>query len=287
MKLLQRLLREPLLHFLALGGLIFVLFTALSGPAPGPADAIVIGAERIEQLAKGFQAVWRRPPTDNELRAIIDDFVREEIYYREALALGLDRNDTMVRRRLRQKMEFLTDSGAELLEPVAGELEAHLLANEKAFRRGPRLAFEQIFLGQNPDQESTERLFSRLQSGPVAEPVAHSSTLGKHTLLPAQLGLSPPEAVDGVFGKGFFNRLAVLTPGVWAGPVASAYGVHLVRIGESLAARTPPLEEIRDAVLRDWKAAKARKLRELHFTRLRERYVVEIRRADTGTAENQ
>ena len=283
MKLLLRLLREPLLHFLAIGGLIFVLFAAMSEPGPEPADTIVVGPERIEQLVRGFQAVWRHPPTDDELRAMIDDFVREEIYYRKALTLGLDRNDTVVRRRLRQKMEFLTDSGAEILEPVAGELEAYRLANEKTFRRGPRLAFEQIYLGETSAPESIRLSLSALQSDPLASP----SALGEHTLLPAQLGLSPPEAVDGVFGKGFFERLAELTPGVWAGPVASAYGVHLVRIGESLAARTPPLDEIRDAVLRDWKAAKARELRELHYARLRERYVVEIRRADTGAAENQ
>ncbi len=280
---LLRLLREPLLHFLAIGGLIFVLFAAVAGPGPEPADTIVIGPERIERLARGFQSVWRHPPTDDELRAMIEDFVREEIYYREALALGLDRNDTVVRRRLRQKMEFLTDSGAEFLEPVAGELEAYLLANEKTFRRGPRLAFEQIYLGETSASKSIRLSLSALQSDPLADP----STLGEHTLLPAQLGLSPPEAIDGVFGKGFFERLAELTPGVWAGPVASAYGMHLVRIGESLAARTPPLKEIRDNVLRDWKAAKARELRELHYAWLREHYVVEIRRADTGTAENQ
>ena len=283
MKLLLRLLREPLLHFLAIGGLIFVLFATMSEPGSEPADTIVVGPERIEQLVRGFQAVWRRSPTDDELRAMIDDFVREEIYYREALALGLDSNDTVVRRRLRQKMEFLTDSGAEILEPVAGELGAYLLANEKTFRRGPRLAFEQIYLGETSAPESIRLSLSALQSDPLASP----STLGEHTLLPAQLGLSPPEAVDGVFGKGFFERLVELSPGVWAGPVASAYGVHLVRIGESLVARMPPLEEIRGNVLRDWKTAKARELRELHYARLRERYVVEIRRADTGTAENQ
>ena len=175
MKRLQRLLREPLLHFLALGGLIFVLFLAMSGPAPAPANIIVIGPERIEQLSKRYRAVWRRPPSADELAGIIDDAVREEVYYREALALGLDSNDAIVRRRLRQKMEFLTDSGAEILEPVAGELDAHLLANEKTFRRGPRLAFEQIFLGQNPSRESTKQVLSALQSGSVADP----STLGK------------------------------------------------------------------------------------------------------------
>ena len=191
MTLLQRLLREPLLHFLAIGGLIFVFYTAVSGPALTPVNAIVIGPERIEQLAKGFQAVWRHPPSADELNGIIDDAVREEVYYREALALGLDRNDTIVRRRLRQKMEFLSDSGAEILVPAAGEIEAHLVANEKTFQRSPRLAFEQIFLGQIPDPESARRVLSALQSGTVADP----STLGKHTLLPAQLGLSPSEAV--------------------------------------------------------------------------------------------
>ncbi len=90
-----------------------------------------------------------------------------------------------------------------------------------------------------------------------------------------------------MFGKGFFERLAELPPGVWAGPVVSAYGVHLVRILDSLPARMPPLEEIHDNVLRNWKAAKGRELRELHYARLRERFIVEIRRADTGTAEKQ
>ena len=283
MKLLLRLLREPLLHFLGIGGLIFVLFAAVAGPGPEPTDTIVVGPERIERLARGFQAIWRRPPTDDELRAIIEDFVREEIYYRKALALGLDRNDAVIRRRLRQKIEFLTDTGADLLEPATGELEAYLAANEQTFRRGPRLSFEQIYLGETPGPESITRSLSALQSDPVTDP----SALGERTLLPAQLGLSPPDAIDGVFGKGFFERLAELPSGVWAGPVVSAYGVHLVRILDSLRTRTPPLEEVRDAVLRDWKAVKAREIRELYYAQLRERFVVEIRGADARTEENR
>ncbi len=283
MKHLLRLLRAPLLHFVAIGGLIFLLFAAVDDTPRAPTDVIVVTPERIDQLAAGFGSVWKRMPTDNQLDALIDEHVREEVYYREALALGLDRNDTIVRRRLRQKMEFLTDSGAEILEPVAGELEAYLLANENTFRRGPRLAFEQIYLGETPGPETITRSLSALQSEPATDP----SALGERSLLPAQLGLSPPEAIDGVFGKGVFERLAELSPGAWAGPVASAYGVHLVRILDSLAARTPPLEEIRDNVLRDWKAAKAKELRELHYARLRARFIVEIQRADIATAENQ
>jgi len=283
MKLLLRILREPLLHFLAIGGLIFLLFAAVDDTRDAPTDVIVVTPERINQLAAGYSSVWKRMPTDDELDALIDEHVREEVYYREALALGLDRNDTIVRRRLRQKMEFLMDTGAYLLEPSAGELEAYFAANERTYRRGPRLAFEQVYLGEAPGAETITRSLGALQSDPATGP----STLGERTLLPARLGLSPPNAIDGVFGKGFFELLAELPPGVWAGPLVSAYGVHLVRILDSLPARTPPLEEVRDAVLRDWKAAKAREIRELHYNRLRARFVVEIRRAVARTAENR
>lgn len=283
MKLVVRLLREPLLHFLGIGGLIYLLFGSVDRSDLVPADRIVVGPERIEQLAKGFQSVWRRPPTDDELRAIIDDFVREEIYYREALSLGLDRDDAMVRRRLRQKMEFLADTGAELLKPAAGELEAYFAANQQTFRRGPRLAFEQIYLGDAPGPDRIRLTLTALRS----DTATSLSALGQPTLLPAQLGLSPPNAIDGVFGKDFFLRLAELPFGVWAGPVTSAYGVHLVRILDSLPARAPPLEEMREAVLRDWKAVKALEIRDLHYAKLRERFVVEIRGADTRTAESR
>jgi hypothetical protein len=260
MMALERLLREPLLHFFVFGGLIFLLYVAVSGPTPEPVDTIVIEPARIEQLGVGFQRVWRRPPTVDELRALVDGFIREEIYYREALALGLDRNDTVVRQRLRQKMEFLMDTGADLLEPAAGELEAYLAANEQTFRREARLALEQVYLGETPTAESIEAALSAHQSDPATDP----SPWSEHALLPAELGLSPPSAVDGVFGNGFFDRLAEIPAGVWIGPVESAYGVHLVRIIDRVSARVPPLEEVQDAELRDWKADKALELRELH-----------------------
>ena len=129
MKHLQRLLREPLLHFFAVGALIFLLFAVVNDARKTPADVIVISPERIDQLAAGFNAAWYRLPTDDELDALINQDVREEVYYRDALALGLDKDDTMVRRRMRQKMEFLADTGASLLKPAAGELEDYFAAD--------------------------------------------------------------------------------------------------------------------------------------------------------------
>ena len=283
MTLLQRLLREPLLHFLAIGALLFLVFGMMSEPGPTQADTIVVGPDQIEQLTAGYQAVWKRPPTNEELRVMIDGFVREEVYYREALSLGLDRDDAVIRRRLQQKMEFLTDSGADLLEPVAGDLEAYFADNKQTYSEQPRLSFEQIYLGETPSPETVTGSLNTLRSDPATDP----SVLGERSLLPAQLGLSRPEAIDGTFGEDFFERIAEIKPGAWAGPVKSGYGVHLVHILDSLPARMPPLEEVRDAVLRDWKAAKALEIRELLFSRLRERYIVEIRSGDAKTAEAQ
>lgn len=283
MTLVQRLLREPLMHFLAIGISLFLVFGLVSEPGPDPADTIVVGPDQIEQLKAGYQAVWKRPPTNDELRVMIDGFIREEVYYREALALGLDRNDTVIRRRLQQKMEFLTDSGANLLEPAAGELEAYFADNEQTYIEQPRLSFEQIYLGENPAPKSITRSLSALQSDPAAD----SFALGESTLLPTQLGLSPPKAIDGVFGDGFFERLAAHPAGAWSGPVSSGFGVHLVRILDSQPAQTPRLEEVHDAVLRDWKSAKAMEIRELQYTRLRERYVIEIKGFDAPVAESR
>ncbi len=283
MKLLKRLLREPLFHFIAIGGLIFLLFAAVDDTGEAPTDVIVITPERIDQLAAGFNSVWMRMPTDDELDALIGEDVREEVYYRGALALGLDRNDAMVRRRMRQKMEFLLDTGAYLQEPAAGELEAYFAANEKFYRSGLRLAFEQLYLGEVPERETIAWSLGALLSDPPTDP----SALGERSLLPAQLGLSPPNAVDGVFGKGFFDLVAELSPGEWTGPLVSAYGVHLVRIIDTRPARTPPLEEIRDAVLKNWREAKAQEIREQDYAERRKRFVVEIRRGDARPAESQ
>ena len=276
-------MREPGLHFLAIGGLIFLLFAFVDDSRETPADVIVVTPERIDQLAAGFGSVWKRKPTADELDALIDEYIREEVYYREALALGLDRNDAMVRGRLRQKMEFLSDTGAGALKPAAGELEAYLRANEQSFRRGPRLAFEQLYFGETANPESVTRSLHALQSGAVSD----LSAIGQRSFLPARLALSPPTAIDGVFGKGFFTRIAKLPTGGWSGPVRSAFGLHVVRILENQPARTPLLEEIREAVLRDWRAAKARQSLERHYARLRQRYVVEIRGADGQLLETR
>ena len=274
----QRFLREPLLHFIVIGGLFFLIYSAINDSSEYLPDSILITPERISQISADYNRVWNRMPTDEELESLIKEEVRSEVYYRDALALGLDKNDAIVRRRLRQKMEFLTDTGVFLQEPTAGELEAYFAANKQSYRSEPRLAFEQIYLGKTPPEDTVSHTLKTLLSEPPKDP----ATLGQRTLLPAQLKLSQPGAIDSVFGKGFYNQLADLAPGEWGGPVTSVYGTHLVRTLEDLPARMPPLEEVRPAVLKNWQSAKAMENREQDYAKRRSRYIVEIRRGESA-----
>lgn len=282
-RLLVRLLREPLVHFAAAGGLMFAVFAALNDASVPPADVIIITPERIDQISAEYESVWRRKPAEDELDALIEEDIREEVYYREALALGLDRNDALVRRRMRQKMEFLTDSTASGLEPVEGELEAYLAANQELYQLEPRLAFEQVYFGETPSPETIAGALNALQSDPATDLL----TLGEPTLLPVQLGLSSIDVVYGVFGKDFFEQLVELPAGVWAGPVVSTYGVHLVRILDSLPARSSRLEEVRREVLRDWQMAKASEIHDRDYAERRAHFVIKIRHRDTRSAQAQ
>ncbi len=271
-RILVRLLREPLLHFFAVGGLIFILYANGGGSGEAPPGVISISAAQIDQLAAQFTSVWRRPPTNDELDALVDGYVREEVYYREALALGLDQNDAVVRQRMRQKIEFLTDIGAQMLDPTTEELRVYLMANEKKYRQGSRRAIEQIFLGQTPNPDDISRELQNLNS----DPARNTSAFSERSLLPAELGLSLPEAIDSVYGTGFFQQIENYPVGEWSGPVVSAYGVHLVRVLDKQAAQSPSLAEMRPLVLRDWQADKAKELRKLDYIARKERFTIEI-----------
>lgn len=270
--ILMRLLREPLLHFFALGALIFSIYANLDVRNETSPDVISISATQIDRLTTQFTSIWRRPPTGEELDNLIDEYVREEVYYREALTLGLDQNDAVVRQRMRQKIEFLADTGAQMLEPTADELQAYLVANDEKYNLKPLRALEQIFLGQMPNRDDITRELHALNS----DRTRNTSALSKRSMLPAELRLSLPEAIDSVYGNGFFAQIEDFPVGQWSGPVVSAYGVHLVRVLDSQGAQAPSSTEMHATVLRDWQAEKAIELRELDYLARRERFTIEI-----------
>jgi hypothetical protein len=276
------ILGAPLLHFFVLGALIFTVYANVEDRNEVAPGVISISATQIDRLATQFTSIWRRSPTDAELENLIDEYVREEVYYREALALGLDQNDAVVRQRMRQKIEFLADTGAQMLEPTADELQAFLAGNDERYNLKPLRALEQIFLGQTPNEDDITRELQALN----ADQTRNTSELSERTMLPAELRLSLPEAIDSVYGNGFFAQIENFPIGQWSGPVVSAYGVHLVRVLNIQGAQALSTEEMRVTVLRDWQVIKAKELRELDYLARRERFTFEIYGRDEDLKAN-
>jgi hypothetical protein len=281
--MLMKLLREPLVHFIALGAGLFILFSIVGNPAedgggrPGRTNRIVVTAGHIERLVESWKRTWQRPPTPQELNGLIQDYIREEILSREALALGLDRNDTIIRRRLRQKMEFLFEDITPQTEPTNEELQAYLAENPDRFRIEPRLTFTHVYL--NPDRRGTnlqrdvERLLAELSQSPNT---LNAAALGDAFLLAHNFKATPESEVTNVFGNGFAASLLQLERGQWKGPIESGYGMHLVLVSERIEGRVPALEEVRDAVQRELLTVRRNEVNEATYRRLRDRYSVTV-----------
>lgn len=266
----MRLLKEPLFHFLLLGAAIFAWYS-LQAPRTTVEDGgpqIVIDAQDVDRLIAQYRATWRRPPRAAELEAMIDGLAREEVLVREARAMGLDVGDSVIRGRLTQKMDFLTTSVAQSMEPDEAVLLAHLEANPERFRSAGRVAFEQVFLGPVPAPAVIEEVSAALAEG------ADPGNLGQRTLLPLDLPLSSKTAVDATFGGELFAQVQALPEGVWQGPVTSGYGSHFVRVTAREEPRLPSLSEIREAVLFDWRREMSESLTQAQFEQLSAQYTI-------------
>jgi len=273
---MRAFVREPLVHFLVLGALLFAWFEWRGGEGPG-STRITVGAGIVEHLAAGFEKTWRRAPTDAELKGLVDDYVKEEMATREAVAMGLDRDDTIIRRRLRQKMEFLLEDAVAGTPPTEAELQAWLDAHREAFRTPPQLSLRQVFVGERSDPAAARaeagRLLVRLRA---AGPEARIDQLGDPSMLPQELPLGPVSAVVRTFGKEFARRLEDVEPGSWAGPLESPYGLHLVLVSQRVAASDPALAEVRQIVERELLAERRKQQLEALYARLLEKYEVTI-----------
>jgi hypothetical protein len=276
---LFRLLREPLLHFFALGAGIFLLFALIGDSDESRPDEITVSVAQIDRLVEGWKKTRMRAPTVAELEGLVEDHIREEVYYREALAMGLDRDDMIIRRRMRQKMEFLSNDLAAQVEPTEAELKAFLGQNPSTFRIEPRITFDHIYLSQDRRGEHAERdalrLLTRLGGG---DGTIETATLGDSFPLPRSYESLTSSEVRSLFGRDFAARLLMLEPGAWQGPVPSGYGLHLVLIRERTEPRMPDIAEVRDVVEREWREGRRRATNEEIYRRIRERYTVVIER---------
>jgi hypothetical protein len=267
--------RQPLVHFLLLGALLFGLHGVVQGAAvPAAAPTLTLDGPTLDQLRSDWQRQWRREPIATEWQTLVDQALRDQVLYQEALALGLDQNDLIIRRRLIQKMEFLMEGGVDLAEPQEADLQAYLEAHADRYQLPPRFSFDQIYFSgdQRGDRAdgAARQLLARLQSQPrLAQPL---EKLGDRTLLPPTYTLATPQQLAHSLGATFAEQVAGITQLGWQGPFTSVYGSHLLRVTDLQPGHPATLAEVRSEVQRDWQRDRQAQQGAANYQRLRDRY---------------
>jgi len=276
---IKALIKEPVVQCLAIGALLFAAYS-IFGPKEDSADKqfVVVSTALVESLEASFRATWQRPPTADEREGLIQDYIAEEILYREARKLGLDQDDTVIRRRLRQKMEFLLQDS--LAAPGEPELVIYFEENKARYTTADSYAFNQIFLGATAStvqQQEWQALAKSLNDGGAVSLEA----LAQPTLLPESMPLTPAPAIERVFGASFTASLEGLERGRWHGPIQSAYGWHLLRLDRSAGGELPAFESVRGLVERDVIYERQKGAQAELIERLKQGYEITVERPGT------
>jgi len=273
---IRRLLREPLLHFFVLGAALFGVYGWMNrGTSTAPTE-IFVSRDQVRSFEAQFERVWQRRATSEELQHLVDNWAREEVFYREGLALGLDRDDPVVRRRIGQKVEFIID-GVAPAAPTIAELQAWLDAHRASYSLEPIYSLRQVYFDPQRRGDRLDRDMARARQS-LANGKAVS---GDVTMLPAELEAAPQFDIERDFGAGFAAALKDLPLGRWQGPVESAFGLHLVLLSGRTGGGQPLLEQVRAEVERDLLLARAKEANEATYNRLRANYRVRVESSGT------
>ena len=284
---MNKLIKDPLLHFLLIGALLFLVFELIKSPVGNQENRIVITRGDIDALQANFARTWQRPPTENEISGLIKEKVRDEIAYREAVAMGLDQGDSVIRRRLRMKMELIVEDVAGLSSPTDEDLEAYLVEHRESFHQQPQVSFMHVYLnsdkrGARVEDDARQILTKVSAAGVDADPESYSDP----NMLPKKLPLYYINDIGRLFGADFSRQILEVKPGGWTGPVWSSYGLHLVYVWERIEGRDPKLDEVRKEVEREWSAKRRKEFTEETYNKLRERYTIVIEEQTSGKSEN-
>jgi len=273
----KSLLKEPVLHFLLIGLLLFVTYGRLA-PADKSGPRIVVTPSMVEGLALEYRTRWSRPPTEQELASLVDAYVRDEILYREGVVQGLDRDDPVIKRRVRQKLEVVAEEQLARDAANDADLAAYLAKHAERFTRPGTVSFQQIYFAAATPAAQIEAARSAAVGG------SDPARLGQPTMLPSAAQHAPLDLAARDFGREFAAELEKLPLDTWAGPVPSAFGQHLVRVTARTPALTPPLAEVRAAVAREWENERRTASLAANYKALRSRYEVVIEAALPASA---
>ncbi len=271
---MSRLIRDPLVHFLAIGAALFAVAAFRGQSVTAGREQIVVTAEQVAQARAAAAALQGREPTQEELRALVEPTVREEVLYREALALALDDNDDEVRRRLVEKMSYLTQDLADPEPSSEQELRQFYESSPDVFTIPSLVSFDQVFFspasrGDALEGDAATGIAALRQGRPAAE-------VGDRTPLRESYDDAPREQVAVLFGEELADALFTAAPGEWTGPFRSDFGLHAVRLRARTEARLPPYEEIAARVAEEFGAQRRREANERAYQEMRARYDVVI-----------
>jgi hypothetical protein len=273
--------REPLVQFLLIGALLFLVFDVRQDEDGMTPNRIMVDSGQLQQFVARFERTRMRPPTETELAGLIEGYIRNEVYYREALAMGLDQDDPVVRQRMGLKLEFLLDDLAAEEIPDDELLTGYLQRNPDKFRDESQHSFIHVYF--NPDKHQDlaadiKKALTRLEDGVPPE------TQGDRMLVEQTYVMVGESEIARVFGGSFAEQLVKLEPGGWAGPLYSGYGAHLVKMTAKQDERFPALEEIRDEVQREYMVERRQELKDATYQKLREGYEIVVESAATPQA---
>jgi len=289
--LVHRWLREPLLHFLLAGALIFATYELLSPAADRTdrANQIVLTKDDLRQLAVHWLAQGRPRPTADEMRGLVEQRVHEEILFREAVALGLDKDDEIIRRRLAQKMDFLAEDIASLQDPGEADLRAWFAQNAGRFALPPRASFRHLYFSADRGpgaRDAAVAALARIAGKPTDLPDLTATAAADVFMFHDYYAERSPEQLTREFGPGFARALFGLEPGAWRGPIQSGYGWHLVLIAAREDGRVPAFEEVAPDVKKAWLDQKQRDFKRVAFETMRARYTVVVPPLESVDLEN-
>lgn len=282
----MRLLREPLLHFLLAGALLFGIYAWLNreaGETGGQDQAIQVTEREVNWLAETWARQWQRPPDQRELQGLVTEYLREELLAREARALELDRDDVVVRRRLAQKMTFILEDTAGFAAPADEQLRSLFDADRTRFDAPAAISFDTVYFSIDKRGSRAASDARALLAGLVAAGTAVAATnAGDSTLLPREMRDADQQEIAGIFGAEFAAAVMALPAGTWHGPVESAFGQHLVRITDRREAQARSFEAVRGTLAEEWRRRSEAEAKALYFRTLLERY--DIQATDTVRA---
>ena len=275
----MKFLREPLLHFMFIGAVIYLLYAVFAEPAAEETDkTIVVTAGEIEWMNTAWQKRWNRPPVTEELDGLIKQYIKETVLYREALTMGLNKHDQVIRRRLAQKLEFLAKDLVALTPPTEEELQAYFMVHQKYYTEPTRYTFTQVFIDPDKRGDATLDDAESIKATLIAKADAIDDIggLGDDLMLQNYYPEKDQAEIQKQFGSGFAESLVELSPGQWHGPVLSGYGVHLVYVHSIIEPPATVFDDVRERVTLDWETEKGIELNDKFYDSLREQYTIVI-----------